>query len=165
MLLLLLFSRWVLSDSLWPHGLQHDKLLCPPLSSRVCLNSCPLSQLTISSSVISFSSCLQSFPASESFPMSQLFASSGQSIGASASASVLPMNIQDWFPLGLTGLILQSKGTLKHLFLHHSSKASVLQHSAFFIVQLSHPYMTTGKTITLTRWAFVGKGQHDVSAF
>ena len=151
MLLLLLFSRWVLSDSLWPHGLQHDKLLCPPLSSRVCLNSCPLSQLTISSSVISFSSCLQSFPASESFPMSQLFASSGQSIGASASASVLPMNIQDWFPLGLTGLILQSKGTLKHLFLHHSSKASVLQHSAFFIVQLSYPYMTTGKTIALTR--------------
>ena len=145
MLLLLLFSRWVLSDSLWPHGLQHDKLLCPPLSSRVCLNSCPLSQLTISSSVISFSSCLQSFPASESFPMSQLFASSGQSIGASASASVLPMNIQDWFPLGLTGLILQSKGTLKHLFLHHSSKASVLQHSAFFIVQLSYPYITTGK--------------------
>ena len=157
MLLLLLFSRWVLSDSLWPHGLQHDKLLCPPLSSRVCLNSCPLSQLTISSSVISFSSCLQSFPASESFPMSQLFASSGQSIGASASASVLPMNIQDWFPLGLTGLILQSKGTLKHLFLHHSSKASVLQHSAFFIVQLSYPYMTTGKTIALTIWTLVGK--------
>ena len=157
MLLLLLFSRWVLSDSLWPHGLQHDKLLCPPLSSRVCLNSCPLSQLTISSSVISFSSCLQSFPASESFPMSQLFASSGQSIGASASASVLPMNIQDWFPLGLTGLILQSKGTLKHLFLHHSSKASVLQHSAFFIVQLSYLYMTTGKTIALTIWTLVGK--------
>ena len=152
MLLLLLFSRWVLSDSLWPHGLQHDKLLCPPLSSRVCLNSCPLSQWshpTISPSVVPFSSCLHSSPASESFPMSQLFASSGQSIGASASASVLPMNIQDWFPLGLTGLILQSKGTLKHLFLHHSSKASVLQHSAFFIVQLSHPFMTTGKTMLL----------------
>ena len=75
-----------------------------------------------------------------------------------ASASVLPMNIQDWFPLGLTGWIsLQSKGTLKSLLQHHSSKASILQCSAFFVVQLSHPYMTTGKTIALTRWRFVGK--------
>ena len=145
-------------NSLWLHGLQHDRLLCPPLSSRVCLNSCPLSQccyLTISSSVISFSSYLQSFPASESFPMSQFFASRGQSIGA--SASVFPINIQGWFPLGLTGLILQSKGTLKRLFLQHGSKASVLQCSAFFIVQLSHPYMTTGKTIALTIWTLVSK--------
>ena len=108
-------------------------------------------------------SCLQSFPASGSFPMSQLFASSGQIIGASALASVLPMNIQNWFPLGLTGLIsLQSKGT-KSLLQHHSSKASVFWHSAFFMVQLSHPYLTTGKTIALTRWTFCL--QSNVSAF
>ena len=100
---------------------------------------------------------LQSFPALGSFPMSQFFAPSGQSIGVSASASVLPMNIQDWFPLGLTGWIfLQSKG-LSSLLQHHSSKASILQRSAFFIVQLSHPYMTTGKTIALTRQTFIGK--------
>ena len=111
-------------------------------------NSCPSSQWchpTTSSSVIPFSSCLQSFPASGSFQMSQFFASGGQSIGVSSSASVLPLNIQDWFPLGLTGWIsLQSRG-LKSLLQHHSSKASILQCSAFFIVQLSHSYMTTGK--------------------
>ena len=112
---------------------------------------------TISSSVVPFSSCLQSFPASGFFPMSRLFTSGGQRIGASISASVLPMNIQGWFPLGLTGLIsLQSKG-LKSLLQHHSWKASILRHSAFFIVQLSHPYMTTGKTIALTIPTFVGK--------
>ena len=89
--------------------------------------------------------------------MIQLFASGGQNIGASASASVLPTNIQDWFPLGLTGWIsLQSKG-LSSLLQHHSSKASVLWHSAFLIGQLSHPYVTTGKTIALTRWTFFGK--------
>ena len=89
----------------------------------------------------------QSFPASGSFPMSQLFTSDGQSIGVSTSAPVLPMNIQDWFPLGFTGLIsLQCKeGTLKSLLQHHSSKASVLWCSAFFVIQLSHPHMTTGK--------------------
>ena len=97
------------------------------------------------------------FPASGSFPMSQLFASGGQRIGVSASASVLPMNIQDWFPLGLTGWISAVQGTLKSLLQHHSSKASILQCSAFVIVQLSHPYMTTGKTIALTRRTFVGK--------
>ena len=90
--------------------------------------------------------------------MSQFFASGGQSIGALASASVLPMNIQDWFPLGWTGWISsQSKGLSKSLLQHHSSKASILQHSAFFIVQLLHPYMTTGKTISWTRRTFVGK--------
>ena len=100
---------------------------------------------------------LQSFPASGSFPMSRLFPSGGQSIGPSVSATVLPMNISNWFPLILTGLIsLQSKG-LSRVFQHHSSKASILWHSAFFIVQLSHPYMTTGKTIALTRWTFVDK--------
>ena len=100
---------------------------------------------------------LQSFPPSGSFPMSQFFTSGSQSIGVSTSASVLSMNIQDWFPLGWTGWIsLQSK-TLKSLLQHHSSKASILQFSAFFMVQLSQPYMTTGKTIALTRWTFVGK--------
>ena len=112
---------------------------------------------TISSSVIPFFSCLQSFPASGYFPMSQLFASDDQSAGVSASASVLPMNIQDWFSLGLMGWIsLKSKG-LSTLLKHHSSKASILHCSAFFIVQLSHPYMTIGKTIALTRWAFISK--------
>ena len=97
---------------------------------------------------------LQSFPASGSFQMSQFFPSGGQSTGVSASASVLPMNTQDWSPLGWAGWIsLQSKGLLQH----HSSKASILQHSAFFIVQLSHLYMATGKTIALPRWTFVGK--------
>ena len=101
--------------------------------------TCPLSQWChpISSSVVPVSSCLQSFPASESFPVSQFFESGGQSIGVSVSASVLPMNIQDWFPLGLTGFILLAvQGTLWHRLQHHSSKASILQHSAFFIVQL-----------------------------
>ena len=108
----LLFSCSVVSDSLWPHGPQHARLRCPSPPPRTCSNSCPLSQWchpTISSSVIPFSSCLQSFPASGSFQMSQLFASGGQSVGASALASVFSMNIQDWFPLGWTGWIsLQS---------------------------------------------------------
>ena len=149
-----------MSDSLWPHVLQHTRPPCPSPTSRVYPNSCPLSQWchpTISSSVFPFSSCPKSFPASESFPMSQLLASGGQSFGLPASTSVLPMNTEDWSPLGETGWIsLQSKG-LSSLLQHHSSKASILRHSAFFIVQLSHPYMTTGKTIALTRWAFVGK--------
>ena len=92
------------------------------------------------------------------FQMSQFSTSGGQSIGASASASVLPMNIQDWFPLGLTGWVsFAVQGTLKSFLQHHNSKASILQRSAFFMVQLSHPYMTTGKTIALTSWIFVGK--------
>ena len=111
---LLLFSRSVMSDSLWPPGLQCTRLPCPSPFARVCSNSCPLSQWchpTISSSVAPFSSCLQSFPALRSFPVSWFFASDGQGTGASASASVLPMNIQGWFPLGVTGLIsLLSKG-------------------------------------------------------
>ena len=155
----LLFSCSVVSNSLWPHGLQHTRLPCPSSSPRVCSNSCPLSRQchpTISSSVVPFSFCLQSFPASESFPMNQLFTSGGQSIGASASASVFPINIQGWCPLGLIGLIsLQSKG-LSRVF-SKNSKACILQFSAFFTVQLSHPYMTAGKTIALTRWTFVGK--------
>ena len=155
------FSRSVMSDSLRPHGLQLTRPPCPSPTPGVYWNSCPLSQWchpTSSSSVIPFSSCLQSFPASWSFPMSQLFASGGQRIGVSASTSVLPMNIQDWFPLGRTGWIsLQSKGLSKSLLQYHSSKIPILRCSAFFIVQLSHPYMTTGKTIVLTRQTFVGK--------
>ena len=104
-----------------------------------------------------FSSCLQSFPASGSFPISQFFASGGQTTGASASASVLPMNIQVWFPLELTGLMsLQFKG-LTSLLQHHSLKTSILWPSASFRVQLSHPCMTIGKTIALIIWTFVGK--------
>ena len=107
------FKGSVLSDSLQPHGLQHARLPCPSPTPRACSNSNPLSwwcHKTISSSVMPFSSCLQSFPTSESSPMSQFVASGSQSIGASASASVLPVNIQGWFPLRLTGLIsLQSK--------------------------------------------------------
>ena len=137
-------------------------VLCPSLSPGVCSNSCPLSQwcyLTISSSAAHFCFCLQSFPASGSFPMSRLFTSGSQSIGR-ASASVLSMDIQSWFPLGLTGLIsLLSKG-LSRFLQYHSSKASILWHSAFFMVQLSQPYMTTGKTIALTIWMFVGKGMY-----
>ena len=107
------FSCSVVSDSLQPHGLQHASLPCPSPISRACSNSCPLRwrcHPTISSSVVPFSSCPQSFSASGSFPVSQLFTSRGQRIGVSASASVLPMNIHDWFPLGWTDWIsLQSK--------------------------------------------------------
>ena len=128
---------------------------------RACSNSCTLNwwcHPTISSSVIPFSSCPRSFPASWSFSKSRFFASGGQIIGVSASASVLPMNIQDWFPLGLTDLIsLQVWGTHKSLLQHHSSKASILQCPTFFMAQLSYPYMTTGKTIALTKRTFVGK--------
>ena len=149
-----------MSDSLRPHGLQHARSPCPSPTPRVYPNSCPLSRWyhpTISSSVIPFSSSLQSFPASGSFQMSQLFAWGGQSIGASASTSLLPMNTHDWSPLGWTGWIsLQARGLLS-LIHHHSSKASILRHSAFFTDQLLYPYMSTGKTIALTRWIFVGK--------
>ena len=160
-----------MSDSLPPHEPQHARPPCPSPTPRIHPNPCPLSRWchpTISSSVIPFSSCTQSFPASVSFPISQLFASGSQSTGVSASASVLPMNILDWFPLFYFIFFLISfrmdwldllavQGTLKSLLQHHSSKASVLQLSAFFIVQLSHPYMTTGKTIALTRRTFVDK--------
>ena len=154
------FSCSVVSDFLRPHEMQHARPPCPSPTPRACSNSCPSNQWcypTISSFVVPFSSSLHSFPASRSFNKSQLFTSGGQSIGPSASASVLPMNIQDWFPLRWIGWIsLQSKG-LSSLFQHHSWKTSILWHSAFFIVQLSHPYMTTGKTIILARWTFDGK--------
>ena len=127
------FTHSVVSDFLQPHGLQYARLPCPSPTPKVCSDSCPLSRWchpTISSSVIPFSSCLQSFPASGSFLVSQFFATSGQSFGVSASTSVLPMNIQDWFPLGLTDL-LAFQGTLRSLLQHYSSKASVLWCSAF----------------------------------
>ena len=127
LLVVVLFSHSVMSDSLWPHGLQDDRPPCPSPTSGAYSNLCPSitwCHPTISSSVIPLSSYLQSFSASGSFPMTQFFASGGQSIGASASASVLPMNIQDWVPLGLTGLIsLQSKG-LESFLQHHSSQTS-----------------------------------------
>ena len=129
------FSHWVMSDSLWPHKPQHTRPPCASPTPGVHPNPCPLSQWchpTISSSVIPFSSCVWSFPASGSFQMSQLFTSGGQSIGVSASTSVLPMNTQDWFPLGWTGWIsLQSKGLLKVF-----SNTTVQKHQ-FFSAQLS----------------------------
>ena len=148
-----------MSNSLKNHGQQYTRLLCPPPTPRVCSNSCPLSQWChpiISSSAAPFPFYLQSFSASGSFPISQLFSSSGQSTGASASASVLPVNIQGWFSLGLTSWIsLLSKG-LSRVF----SSSTVWKHQffsspAFIMVQLSHLYMTIGKTIALTIWTFV----------
>ena len=150
-----------MSDSLQPHAPQHTRPPCPSPTPGVYSKSCPLSQWchpTISSSVIPFSSRLQSFLASGSFPMSQFFTTGSQSIGVSASALVLSMNIQDWFPLGWAGLIsLQSEGLSRVFSTTTAQKHQILWHSVFFIIQLSHPYMTTGKTIALTRWAFVGK--------
>ena len=153
-------SRSVMSNSLRFHELQQNRPPCPSPTPGVYSNSCPLSPWchpAISSSVIPFSSWLQSFLASESFLMSWLFASGGQSIRASASASVLPMNIQDWFPLGLTGLIFLQSKRLSRVF----SNITVQKHQ-FFVIQPSlwsnsHLYMTTGKAIALTRWTFVDK--------
>ena len=150
-----------MSDSLRPHGLQHARLPRPPLSPGVVSDSCLLNwwgHPTISSSVIPFSSCPQSFPASGSFLMSWLFASGGQSV-KSFSFSISPSNEYsglisfriDWFDL------FAVQGTLKSLLQHHSLKASILWCSAFFMVQLSHLYMTTAKTMTLTIQTFVGK--------
>ena len=149
-----------MSDSLRPHESQHARPPCPSPAPEVHPDSCASSwrcHSAISSSVVPFSSCPQSLPASESFPVSQLFTSDGQSI--SFSFSISPSNEHpglvsfrmDWFDL------LAVQGTLKSVLQHHSLKPSVLLHSAFFIVQLSHPYMTTGKTIALTRWIFFGK--------
>ena len=125
-------AKWC--PTLWPHGLEHTRLPCPSLSPGVCSDSYPLSQwchLTILSSVIPFSSCLQSFSASGSFPMSRVFASGGQSMGASVLASVLPVNIHHWFPLGLTGYIFYFvQGSLRNLLQYHTLKASVLWCSA-----------------------------------
>ena len=157
------FSRSVVSNSLQPHELQHARPPCSSPSPEVHSNSRPSSwwcHPAISSSVIPFFSCLQSLPASKSFPMSQLFPWGGQSTGVSSfSFSIIPSKEipglisfrMDWLDL------LAVQGTLKSLLQHHSSKASILRCSAFFTVQLSHPYMTTGKTIALTRRTLLTK--------
>ena len=148
-----------MSSSLRPHRLQHPRLLCSPLFPE-------FAQIHWFGDVIkSFHPLLPPFPFAFNlsqhqgfFPMSWLFTSGSQSTGASTSTSILPMNIQGWFLLGLTGMFsLQSKGLSKSLRQYHSSKASILRHSAFFMVQLWHPYMTTRKTIALTIWTFVSK--------
>ena len=149
----------VASDSLRPHEPQHARPPCPSPTPGIHINTCPLCQwchLTISSChpLLLLPSI---FPNSRSFQMSQFFTSGGQSIGVSASTLGPPwtsrtdLHRMDWLDL------LAVQGTLKSLFQYHSSKASILHHSAFFIVQLSHPYTTTGKTIALTRWIFVDK--------
>ena len=142
-----------MSDFLQPHGLQHIRFPCPSLSPRVCWNSCPLSQwryLTISSSAALFSPCPQFFPASGSFPMFQLFTSGGQSIGVLVSTSVLPMNIQGWFPLRLTSLIsLQSKGPSRVC-----SSTTIWKHK-FFSTQPS--LCSNSHFHALIIWTFVGK--------
>ena len=147
--------------TLRPHESQHAGPPCPSPTLGVHSDSCPLSQWchpAISSSVVPFSSCPQFLPASGSFPMSQLFTWGGQSTGVSALASSPPKKSQGWSPSEWTGWIsLQSKGLSRVLFQHHSSKASILQRSVFFTVQLSHPYMTKGKTRALTRRTLVGK--------
>ena len=127
-------------DSLWPHGLQHSRFPCPSLSPGVCSNSCP-------SSATPFYFCLQSFSASGSFLASQLFTSGGQSTGASTLASVRPMSIQGWFPLGLTGLMSLLPEGLSRVF----SSTTVWKHQ-FLIAQPSSWYMATGRAIALTRW-------------
>ena len=155
------FSHSVVSNSLLPHGLPHGRLPCPSPTPGAYSNSCPLSRwchTTISSSVVPFSSCLQSFPASGSSSESALrirwpkYWSFSFIISPSNEYSGLISFRMDWLD------VLAVQGTLKSLLKHHSSKASILWYSAFFIVQLSHPYKTTGKTIALTRWTFVGKG-------
>ena len=159
------FSHSVMSNSLCPNGLQHGRLPCPSPTSRACSNSCPLSwwcHPAISPSVIPFSSCFQSFPASGSFPMSQFFLSGGQSIGVSAS-SVLPVNIQDWFPLGLIDWIsLQSKG-LSRVF----SSTTVWKHQ-FFGAQPSLWFTLTSVCDYWENHSFDYTNlcwQNDVSAF
>ena len=134
------FSRSVMSNSFWPHVLQHTRPPCPTPTSRACSNSCPLSQWcqpTISSSVVPFSSRLSSFPASGSFPMSQLFASGGQSIGVSGFSISPSSEYSELISFRIDWLdLLAVLGTHKSLLQHYNSKASILQHSTFFIVQL-----------------------------
>ena len=150
-----------MSNSLWLHGLQHTRIPCCSPSPEICSSSYPLSQWchpTFLSSVVPFSSCLQSFPASGSFPMSWLFVSGGQSTGASSLASVLPMNVQGWFPSGLIGLISLQSNELSRVF----SSITVWRHQSlgaqpFLLSSFSYSYMTTGKTKALTIWTTVGK--------
>jgi len=135
------FSPSVMHNSLGAHGLQHIRLPCPSPIPGDCSNTCPLNQWChpiILSSVAHLSSCLQPFPASGSFQMTQFFTKGGQSIGVSASASVFSMNIQDWFPSGLTVSPCSLRNSQKSSPMPHSSKALILWQSAFFIVQISH---------------------------
>ena len=155
-------AKLAVSGSLWAHGLQQARLPRPPLSPGVSSNSCPLSwwcYLKISSSAAPFAFCFQSLPGSESFPLSWLFASGGQSTRAWAFSTIPSKDIQSWFPLGLTGLISLVLKGLKSLPKHHNLKASVLWCSAFFTAQLSHLYMTTftSSHVALTRQTCVGK--------
>ena len=155
---LLLFSFSVMSNSLWPHRLQHTSLPCPSPTPGTCSNSCLLSQWchpTILSSVAPFSSCLQSFLASGSFLMSRLFASGGQRLELQHQSFQWICRV-DCFGIDCSDLLAVQR-TLKSLLQYHNLKTSILQCSAFFMVQLSHPYMTTGKTIALTRQTFVSK--------
>ena len=149
-----------MSDSCHHHALQHTRLPSPSPYPRVCSNSCPVNQWchpTISSSVVPFSSCFQSFPASESFLMNQLFTSGGQSIRASASSSVLPMSMQDWLPLELTGLIsVQSKWSSRTFFNTIFEKHQFFSAQTSLMVQLSHPCMTSDQTIAVTIQSFAG---------
>ena len=155
------FSHSVVSDSLWPQESQHARPPCPSPTPGVYSNSCPSSRWchwAISSSVVPFSSCLQSLPASESFPISQLFTWGGQSTGVSAFSTIPSKEIPGLISFRMDWLdLLAVQGTLKSLLQHHSSNSSVLRCSAFFTVQLSHPYMTTGKTIALTRQTLLAK--------
>ena len=148
-----------MSDSSWPHGLQHARLPCPLHSPRVCSDSCPLSWRCHPTSHLCRPLLLPSiFPSIRVFSSELFFQSGGQNIGVSASASILPMNIQGCFLLGLTGLIsLQSKGHSRVFSSTIIQKASIHQCSAFFVFHLSHPYMTTVKTIALTIMTLVGK--------
>ena len=154
------FSRSVVSDSLQPHISQHTRPPCPSPTPGVHSDSCPSSpwcHLVISSSVVPFSSCPQSLPASESFPVSQLFAWGGQSTGVSASASFPPKKSQVWSPSEWTGWIsLQSEG-LSRVFSNTTVQKRQLFCAQLSLWSTSHPYMTTGKTVGLTRWTFVGK--------
>ena len=155
------FSHSVVSDSLWPHGLQHTRPPCSSPNPRVYSNPSPLSQWcdpTIPSSVVPFSSCLQSFPASGSFPVSQFFTSGGQNYQSFSSSNSPSNEHSGLISFRMDSLdLLAVQGTLKSLLQHHNLKASILRRSVFLIVQLSHPYMTTGKTLGLTRRTFVGK--------
>ena len=153
------FSSVQSLSHVWLHEPQHTRPLYPSPTPGGYPNSCPLSHWchpTISSSVVPFS-CLQSFPTTGSFQMSQVFASGGQSIGVSASTSVLPIEHPGLISFRMDWVSPCSPKTLKSLLQQYSSVVSILQCSAFFIVQFSHPYMTTGKTIALTRWTFVDK--------
>ena len=157
--MLLLFSCPIISNSLWPHGLQHARLPCPSPSPEVHPSSCPLLWWCHPANSFSnalFSFCPQSFPASETFRMSQLFASDNQNTGVSALASIFPMSIQGWFPLRLTGLILLLSKGLSGVFC--STQFKDINSSALHLLyQLSQPYVTAGKTIALTTWTFVGR--------